>query len=328
TSTRPELFRATRKLSITAVFVLFFLISLIAQSNTGMVTEGNIPDAVICDDGTFEISGICDDDSVGTTCDADCVMENSGAIDRVMEAYSSVEIILILMFSPFITLLIAPILVLRYSSLSIVDKKTRSMSPIGEKANDLTNVGAGFGALVIFFQTAWRISSAAVQDGEVTTGVGYVAMILILTLMFVLMFYPLIWFPMLKFTKAFESHVLKLDNSLVDSKGIEVHQLIYDDNQLRIMPVKNNVPATVQNQIPMTQPVPATASSQLPPPPLDTGVAQVAAPPAPLPAPMPASGPSIDTPAQSTDENGYEWVLHEGKNYYRLTASNSPWQEL
>ncbi len=328
TSTRPELFRATRKLSITAVFVLFFLISLIAQSNTGMVTEGNIPDAVICDDGTFEISGICDDESVGTTCDADCVMENTGAIERVMEAYSSYEIILILMFSPFITLLIAPILVLRYSSLSIVDKKTRSMSPIGEKANDLTNVGAGFGALVIFFQTAWRISSAAVQDGDVTTGVGYVAMILILTLMFVLMFYPLIWLPMLKFTKAFESHVLKLDNSLVDSKGIEVHQLIYDDNQLRIMPVKNNVPATVQNQIPMPQPVPATASSQLPPPPLDTGLAQVASPPAPLPAPMQASGPSIDTPAQSTDENGYEWILHEGKNYYRLTASNSPWQEL
>ena len=78
----------------------------------------------------------------------------------------------------------------------------------------------------------------------------------------------------------------------------------------------------------MTQSVPETTSSQLPPPPLDTGVAQVAAPPAPLPAPMPASGPSIDTPAQSTDENGYEWVLHEGKNYYRLTGSNSPWQEL
>ena len=329
TSTRPELFRATRKLSITAVFVLFFLISLIAQSNTGMVTEGNIPDAVICDDGTIELTGLCDDESVGSTCDAECVMDNTDALDRVVEAYSSVGIIAVLMFSPFITVLIAPILVLRYSSLSIVDKKTRSMSPIGEKANDLTNVGAGFGALVIFFQTAWRISSAAVQDGDITTGVGYVAMILILTLVFVLMFYPLIWLPMLKFTKAFESHVLKLDNSLVDSKGIEVHQLIYEDNQLRIMPVQNNVPAVIQNQTPMTQPIstqmppqdPENSSSQLPPPRLESEVLQP-------PPPMPASGPSLDTPAQSTDENGYEWLLHEGKNYYRFTGSNSPWQEL
>ena len=39
TDTCPELFRATRKLSLTAIFVLFFLISLIAQSNLSMVTE-------------------------------------------------------------------------------------------------------------------------------------------------------------------------------------------------------------------------------------------------------------------------------------------------
>ena len=68
-------------------------------------------------------------------------------------------------------------LVLKYSSLSIVDKETRSMSPIGEKANDLTNIAAGFGSVVIFFQTAWKISSAAAQDGDMVEGAYFVAMI-------------------------------------------------------------------------------------------------------------------------------------------------------
>ena len=43
-----------------------------------MVTEGDMPDAVICDDGTFETdSALCDDESAGTQCDSDCVMENT-----------------------------------------------------------------------------------------------------------------------------------------------------------------------------------------------------------------------------------------------------------
>ena len=61
TSTRTELFRATRKMSLTAVFVLVFLISLVAQSNIGMVTEGNIPDAMVCQDGTVDLLGLCDE---------------------------------------------------------------------------------------------------------------------------------------------------------------------------------------------------------------------------------------------------------------------------
>ena len=107
TDTRPELFRATRKLSLTAIFVLFFLISLIAQSNLSMVTEGNIPDAVVCDDGTIDLIGICDDGSDGVLCDSDCVMDNTDAIDRIGEAYTSVEILVVLLFAPFITILVS-----------------------------------------------------------------------------------------------------------------------------------------------------------------------------------------------------------------------------
>ena len=240
THNRPELLKATRKLSMTAVFVLIFLISLSAQTNVSMVTEGDIPDAVVCDDGTIDLIGTCDDGSEGIVCDSDCVMENTDPIDRIYEAYSSVEIILILMFAPFITILVAPIIVLRYSSLSIVDKKTRSISPIGEKASDLTNVVANVGSLVLFFQTAWSISISAAEGGDITQGIEFVLIILAYVTIIVLMFYPLIWVPMLKFAKSFESHVMLLDDSLVESKEIEVHQLTYENNELRISPIDSS----------------------------------------------------------------------------------------
>ena len=309
TDTRPELFRATRKLSLTAIFVLFFLISLIAQSNLSMVTEGNIPDAVVCDDGTIDLIGTCDDGSDGVVCNSDCVMDNTDAIDRIGEAYTSVEIVLVLLFAPFITILVAPILVLRYSSLSIVDKKTRSMSPIGEKANDLTNVAAGFGSVVLFFQTAWRISSAAAENGNITEGLGFVATILVFTFILVFAFYPLIWLPMLKFTKSFESHVLLLDNSLVESKGIEVHQLTYDNNELRITPVhqsdQSNPPYSeepINNQV---QPISIEHVEK----------------------PMIDVGPPIDAISNNRDEHGFEWVVHNGDNYYRKCNTTDQWMK-
>ena len=307
TDTRPELFRATRKLSLTAIFVLFFLISLIAQSNLSMVTEGNIPDAVVCDDGIIDLIGVCDDGSDGVVCDSDCVMDNTDAIDRIGEAYTSVEIVLVLLFAPFITILVAPILVLRYSSLSIVDKRTRSMSPIGEKANDLTNVAAGFGSVVLFFQTAWRISSAAAENGNITEGLGFVAMILVFTFILVFAFYPLIWLPMLKFTKSFESHVLLLDNSLVESKGIEIHQLTYDNNELRITPVHS----TDQSNSPHSE---EPINNQAQP----FSVEHVKKP-------MIDVGPPRDAISNNRDEHGFEWIVHNGDNYYRKSDTTDQW---
>ena len=309
TDTRPELFRATRKLSLTAIFVLFFLISLIAQSNLSMVTEGNIPDAVVCDDGTIDLIGVCDDGSDGVLCDSDCVMDNTGAIDRIGEVYTSVEILVVLLFAPFITILVAPILVLRYSSLSIVDKKTRSMSPIGEKANDLTNVAAGFGSVVLFFQTAWRISSAAAENGNLTEGLGYVAVILVFTFILVFAFYPLIWLPMLKFTKSFESHVLLLDNSLVESKGIEVHQLTYDNNELRITPVhQSNQSNSPHSEEPINNQAQPISLEHVEKPMIDVG-------------------PPIDAISNNRDEHGFEWIVHNGDDYYRKSNTTDQWMK-
>ena len=309
TSTRAERFRATRKLSLTPVFVLIFLISLIAQSNISMVTDGDIPDAVLCDDGTVEFLGpeYCDDQSVGTPCDSECVLENSSVVERMREAFFDTRVIMILLFAPFVTAFTAPLLVLKYSSLSIVDKKTRSMSPIGEKANDLTNIAAGFGAVVLFFQTAWKISFSAAQDGEFIQGILFVLNIFLFMVIVVLSFYPLVWLPLYKFVKSFENHVLLLDNSLVDSKGIEVHQLNYANNELTITPVQQNnstneasVPES--NNVETIQPTIESTNSQQ----LDTG-------------------PSINVVSENRDQHGFEWIVHNGNNYYRKAGTNDQW---
>ena len=309
TSTRAERFQATRKLSLTAVFVLFFIISLIAQSNISMVTEGDIPDAYQCEDGTVELygDGICDDGSLGTPCDSECVLENSTGFQRALEAYSDERVLLVLLFAPFVTVLTAPLLVLKFSSLSIVDKKTRSMSPIGEKANDLTNIAAGFGAVVLFFQTAWKISSSAVQDGNVMVGAAYVAGILLFTLLLVYIFYPLVWLPIYKFAKSFESHVYNLDNSLVDSKGIEVHQLNYANNELTITPVQqtntmDQASILKSDNVETIQPSIESTNGQ-----------------------QTDSGPSIHKVSENRDQHGFEWIVHNGDNYYRKAGTADEW---
>ena len=307
--TRLERLRSTRKLSFTAVLVLLFMMSIFAQSNIAMVTEGDIPEAVICNDGSFEEKlAYCDDDSSATACDSDCVLENSSAMERILAAYMDVKTMLIFMFAPFVTILVAPILVLRYSSLSIVDKETRSINPIGEKASDVTNVVMGAGAIVLFFQTALNIAQASVDDGNFTDALPYIAYILFITLLLVFLFYPLIWLPMLKFTKSFESHVLLLDNSLVKSKGIEIHNLDYKNNELRITPATNN-PAVIDNGH-LDRAVLSTKQKVVP---------EV----------FEFNTPSPDAVAQTIDDDGYEWISSDdGRNWYRPQGSNGTWIEL
>jgi TM2 domain-containing membrane protein YozV len=330
TKTRAELFRATRKLSLTAVFVLLFAISLIAQSNISLVAEGKAPNAVICMDGTIKLDKISCDEYDSTisqdfeSCDSTCVLENTQVPERIIEVYTDPTVIVVLLFAPLLTVLVAPILVLKFSSLSIVDKKTRSMSPIGEKANDLTNVGAGFGSLVLFFQTAWRISSSGTESGDYLQMFAHISMIFFFTGFMVLMFYPLVWLPMLKFTKSLESHVMLLDNSLVEKKGIEIHELTYENNELRITPkgsvstTKSEVPqmisteSTMQPQQ-MTSQVDDEASMTL----SASHVSQVL--------PVTSSGPSIDMNPESTDQHGYEWIKHNHEDYYREIGLKEEW---
>lgn len=306
--TRLERLNSTRKLSFTSVLVLLFVMSIFAQSNIAMVTEGKIPDAVICSDGTFEEElSYCDDDGQATACDSDCVLENTRPMDRILSAYMDVKTILVFMFAPFVTILVAPILILRYSSLSIVDKETRSINPIGEKASDLTNVVMGAGAIVLFFQTALNIAQASVDDGNFTDALPYIAYILFITIFLVFLFYPLIWLPMLKFTKSFESHVMLLDNSLMQSKGIEIHNLDYKNNELTITPATSksiNQDNFLSERI--TQPTP----NQIMPENFDSNV------------------PSPYAVAQKTDAHGYEWITSgDGKNWYRKQGSNGKWTE-
>ena len=219
-----------------------------------------------------------------------------------------VRTLAIFMFAPFITILVAPILVLRYSSLSIVDKKTRSMSPIGEKASGYTNVIMGAGSVVLFFQTALNIARASSDNGDFMQSLQYIGFILFLTLFLVFFFYPLVWLPMLKFTKSFESHVRLLDDSLVKSKGIEIHNLTYENNELRISPAKNQPLNISKNKDAFTK-IQEHHTTQ---------IQTVSS----------TTSPDISAVAQITDQHGYEWITTtDGKDWYRTQGSNDDWIE-
>ncbi|MDA1168130.1 MAG: TM2 domain-containing protein [archaeon] len=329
TSERIELFKSTRKLSMTAIFVLLFAISLIAQSNVPLVAEGEGRDAVFCADGTFEFDAFfCDEydesiEQVFVPCNKDCILENTSVIDRIMEAYTDLRVFSILMFAPLITVFVGPVIVLKFSSLSIVDKKTRSMSPIGQKANDLTNVVAGFGSVVLFSQTAWKISTSSIENGGIFEGAVNTATIFIVTVVMLILIYPLIWLPMLKFTKSLESHVVMLDDQLVQKKGIEIHELMYENNELRIVPSHSSTMdfsrTTKIDSAPehIDQNQSAAEDSVIVETPEQIAITEDVQ--------TESTVPEVNTVAQKTDDHGFEWLQYNGENYYRQVGSNAEW---
>ena len=111
---------------------------------------------------------------------------------------------------------------------------------------------------------------------------------------------------MLKFTKSFESHVRLLDASLVKSKGIEIHNLNYDGNELTISPAQNLPPNLKNDEITNVHeqytPERENVSSATPP--------------------------DVSVVAQNTDQHGYEWYTTvDGKSWYRIQGSTEEWIE-
>lgn len=329
TSERIELFKSTRKLSMTAIFVLLFAISLIAQSNVPLVAEGEGREAVYCEDGTIEFDAFyCDEydesiEQVFDLCNKDCILENTSVLDRIMEAYTDSRVLLILMIAPLITVFVGPVIVLKFSSLSIVDKKTRSMSPIGQKANDLTNVVAGFGSVVLFSQTAWKISTSSIENGGIVDGALNTAAIFTVTVIMLIAIYPLIWLPMLKFTKSLESHVMMLDDQLVQKKGIEIHELMYENNELRILPSHQSTNESAQKEeiVSIGEHIDENQNAE------NESVVEEQSQPLVVTEEFHTISkvPDANTEAQKTDEHGFEWVQHNGENYYRQVGSMSEW---
>ena len=98
----------------------------------------------------------CDDGSSGIPCDSACVLENIGTLDRITEAYMDVRTLAVFMFAPFVTILVSDI---GHSSLSIVDKNTRSMSLSVKKQRVYQcNYGRRFGSPFLPNRTEHRKS--------------------------------------------------------------------------------------------------------------------------------------------------------------------------
>jgi hypothetical protein len=222
------------------MFLLIFFISLIAQSNITTATTGEGIEAYRCPDGTVEVYAsscdLVDDPDAYPVCTDGCVDELS-AQERVLQTFFSLETMYVFLFSPYITAIAAPLIVMKYSALAVVDKKKKSISPIGEKLTVVTNAAMGFGALVIFGKTLYSITEYAATDNNFdNTSLGLMKSTITILVGLIYLFYPAIWVANAKFAKFHPELVRELDRKITEKSGLKVHSLEHTSEGFTIFP--------------------------------------------------------------------------------------------
>ena len=226
------------QISKTAVLLLISLIAVLAQSNINTATTGEDINAYRCPDGSVELrAGSCamvdDFDTSYPVCTDGCSSELSAA-EKISSTFVSRETIILFFFIPYVTAIIAPLMVLKYSSLAIVDKKTKLIIPIGKKLTDITNAVMGFSALLIFGKAVQKISQNAATSEETVAFLMYMSTGMVFS--FIWLFYPTIWMASAKFAKIHPQLVRELDASITLKSGIKSHYRECTDEGLTILP--------------------------------------------------------------------------------------------
>jgi hypothetical protein len=225
------------QMSKTAVLLLVFLLAIIAQTNIDTATTGKGIDAYRCPDGSVELyakgCASLEDPELYPICTDGCSSELA-AVDKIQETFFSLNAVMLYVFAPFITAITAPLMVMRHSSLSIVNKKTKSITPIGAKLTDITNAAMGFGSLVIFAKTAYSIAQTAATADESAAFLMYMATGI--TIAMIWLFYPTIWLASAKFAKVHPKLVRDLDARVTLKSGLKTHYLESTDGGLTISP--------------------------------------------------------------------------------------------
>ena len=228
------------QMSKTSVFLLIFFIALFAQSNITTATTGEGIEAYRCPDGTVEVYAsncdLVDDPDAYPVCTDGCVDELS-ARDKVLQTFFSLEVLLICMLSPYLTAIAAPLIVMKYSALAVVDKKKKSISPIGEKLSVITNAAMGFGAVVVFAKTLYGITQyTATNQNFDNTSLGMIKSTLTMLVVMIWLFYPAIWMANAKFAKFHPGLVRDLDRKITVKSDLKVHSLEHTSEGFTIFP--------------------------------------------------------------------------------------------
>ena len=276
--TRREKWNKGIELANGSLLLLVFLISVLsaqyvdmAATGKGMVNyECESGDVVLFEyvnDGYADCSDGSDEDVVDpVSCPGDvCVL---GSFDRFSEAFMQPEVFMVLMFAPMLTCIVAPLAAIKNSSLAVVEKDSKSISPIGGKLLDMTNAATGFGALVIGGKTLWTMATAA--SAGIGEAIGMVTMGILLFLSMFWFFYHTIWISAVIYSSNHNTYVRRFDELITKSANVEIHQVRYDGNTIVIeapsdTPSTNTAVPSIPSQItstPYAAPVPAMSTTQ------------------------------------------------------------------
>jgi len=125
------------------------------------------------------------------------------------------------MFSPILAFLTAPMLILRESTVAVVDKENRSIIPIGASAYRTLNTVLGFGAFILLFDTCWSVASVA--SDSFGDRIGILLFMLLLMLILVLVLFHILWAYSFFHVKAHVRFLALFEERITQSKDIEIH---------------------------------------------------------------------------------------------------------
>ena len=123
--------------------------------------------------------------------------------------------------SPLLAFLTAPMLILRESTIAVVDKENRSIVPIGASAYRTLNTVLGFGAFVLLVDTCWSVASIASNSFGERMGVLFSMILLMLMLMMIL--FHVLWAYSFFHVKTHLRTLAQFEERITQSKEIEIH---------------------------------------------------------------------------------------------------------
>jgi hypothetical protein len=299
--TRRERWNMAGERTNGSLLLLIFLISILSAQYVDMAatgkgmenyecTDGEVIGFIGVNDGDKDCADGSDEDVVDPVpCPGDvCVAD---PMTRFLDAFLSFDTLLLLMFAPVITCVMGPLFAIQDSSLSVVDRETKSINPIGGKLLDMTNAATGFGAIVVGGKTMWTLATAS--GGSTASAIGLVIGGLFTLGILFWFFYHSIWISAVIYTKKHNVYVSRFDDLITSSRDIEFHEVRYEENKIIIEAANEEIPAP---------PVAPTA----PPPTAPT------APPPTAPTAPPPTAPTAPPTMPQTDEQPTSVVSWEG----------------
>ncbi|MDC1029629.1 hypothetical protein OAR30_03445 [Euryarchaeota archaeon] len=142
-------------------------------------------------------------------------------IDRVSEMIFDGDLLIWVLLSPLVAFLTAPLLIVRESTIAVVDKETRSIVPIGANAYRMLNAVFGFGAFIILTETSWSVAKATSD----TLGGRIEVLMFMLFVVFsiMLLLFHVLWVYSYLYVKTHIKLLSKFETKLTNSEDIELH---------------------------------------------------------------------------------------------------------